>query len=175
MSPRSPRVLLSTKGGQMAEVATADVPVAPIDEMDPIHGGVARRARATLGVTAWGMQVLTLPPNWEDYPNHNHDTDAFDPGQEEVYIPISGSATLLAGDEQFELRPGLMARVGPEQYRQIRPGRDGVRPDRTRRQARVVRRPVVDGARRAAARGVASWPWSCSRQLQPATSRRSSN
>src|SRR5829696_4779333 len=91
MSPRSPRVLLSTKGGQMAEVATADVTVAPIDEMDPIHGGVARRARATLGVTAWGMQVLTLPPNWEDYPNHNHDTDAFDPGQEEVYTAQPGS------------------------------------------------------------------------------------
>src|SRR5829696_1739987 len=134
MSPRSPRVLLSTKGGQMAEVATADVPVAPIDEMDPIHGGVARRARATLGVTAWGMQVLTLPPNWEDYPNHRPGAVPPDPAR---------------------------ARRGP--------------PDRTRRQARVVRRPVVDGARRAAARGVASWPWSCSRQLQPATSRRSSN
>ena len=159
----------------MAEVATADVTVAPIDEMDPIHGGVARRARAELGVTAWGMQVLTLPPNWEDYPNHNHDTDAFDPEQEEVYIPISGAATLVAGEERFELRPGLMARVGPEQDRQIRarPRRDP--PDRARRQAGVVRRSVMDGARRAAARGVASWPWSCSRQLQPATSRRSSN
>ena len=110
----------------MAEVATADVTVAPIDEMDPIHGGVARRARAELGVTAWGMQVLTLPPNWEDYPNHNHDTDAFDPEQEEVYIPISGSATLVAGEEQFDLRPGLMARVGPKQYRQLRPGPDGI-------------------------------------------------
>jgi mannose-6-phosphate isomerase-like protein (cupin superfamily) len=101
----------------MANVETTDVTVAPIDEMDPIHGGVARRARAELGVSAWGMQVLTLPPNWEHYPNHNHADDAFDPGQEEVYIPISGSATLVAGDERFELCPGLMARVGPEQLR----------------------------------------------------------
>jgi mannose-6-phosphate isomerase-like protein (cupin superfamily) len=111
----------------MVEVATTDVTVAAIDEMDPIHGGVARRARAQLGVTAWGMQVLTLPPNWEDYPNHNHDATAFDPDQEEVYIPLSGSATLVAGKEQFELVPGVMARVGPHQLRQIRPGPEGIR------------------------------------------------
>jgi mannose-6-phosphate isomerase-like protein (cupin superfamily) len=111
----------------MTGVATTDVTVAAIDEMEAIHGGVARRARATLGVTAWGMQVLTLPANWEGYPLHNHDSDAFDPNQEEVYIPISGSATLAAGDEQHELVPGLMARVGPEQHRQILPGPEGIR------------------------------------------------
>jgi mannose-6-phosphate isomerase-like protein (cupin superfamily) len=111
----------------MADVATIDVTVAEIDEMDPIHGGIARRARATLGVSAWGMQVLTLPPDWDGYPMHNHDATAFDPNQEEVYIPISGSATLVAGDQRFELQPGVMARVGPEQHRQILPGPDGIR------------------------------------------------
>ena len=50
-----------------------DVTYAKIDEMEPIYDGVARRARAELGVTAWGMQVMTLPPNWDGYPNHNHD------------------------------------------------------------------------------------------------------
>ena len=104
-----------------------DVTVASIDEMEPINGGVARRARATLGVTAWGMQVLTLPPNWDGYPVHNHDGEAFDPNQEEVYIPIAGSATLAAGNEQYELAPGLMARVGPQQHRQVLPGPDGIR------------------------------------------------
>jgi mannose-6-phosphate isomerase-like protein (cupin superfamily) len=111
----------------MASVATADVTVAAIDEMDPIHGGIARRARAQLGVTSWGMQVLTLPPNWQDYPNHNHDAAAFDPNQEEVYVPLSGSATLVAGEERFELVPGTMARVGPAQLRQILPGPEGIR------------------------------------------------
>jgi hypothetical protein len=47
-----------------------DVTVAAIDEMESIHGGLVRRARAELGVTAWGMQVLTLPPNWDGYPLH---------------------------------------------------------------------------------------------------------
>jgi hypothetical protein len=111
----------------MASVATTDVTVAAIDEMDPIHGGIARRARAELGVTGWGMQVLTLPPNWEGYPNHNHDETAFDPNQEEVYIPLAGSATLVADEVRFDLVPGTMARVGPKQLRQILPGPDGVR------------------------------------------------
>ena len=105
----------------------ADVTVAAIDEMEPIHDGLARRARATLGVTAWGMQVLTLPAHWDGYPEHNHDTTAFDPDQEEVYIPLSGSATLHAGDETFALEPGMMARVGPEQLRRIVPGPNGIR------------------------------------------------
>ena len=111
----------------MSRAATTDVSVATIDEMDAIHGGIARRARAELGVTAWGMQVFTLPPNWDGYPQHNHDATAFDPNQEEVYIPLVGSATLTAGDERFELVPGMMARVGPEQHRQILPGADGIR------------------------------------------------
>jgi mannose-6-phosphate isomerase-like protein (cupin superfamily) len=111
----------------MTDVSTIDVTVAAIDEMEPIHGGLARRARATLGVSSCGMQVFTLPPDWDGYPEHNHDATAFDPNQEEVYIPLSGSATLVAGDRSFELVPGTMARVGPEQRRQILPGPEGIR------------------------------------------------
>ena len=104
-----------------------DVTVKSIEEMEAIHGGLARRARAELGVTAWGMQVLTLPPDWDGYPNHKHGADAFDPNQEEVYIPLSGGATLIADGAEFELLPGTMARVGPDQLRQIRPGPEGIR------------------------------------------------
>jgi mannose-6-phosphate isomerase-like protein (cupin superfamily) len=111
----------------VATTAKTDVTVATIDEMEGIHGGIARRARATLGVSAWGMQVLTLPPDWDGYPNHNHDANAFDPNQEEVYIPLSGSATLVADEERFDLVPGVMARVGPEQHRRVLPGADGIR------------------------------------------------
>jgi hypothetical protein len=73
------------------------------------------------------MQVLTLPADWDGYPEHTHDADAFDPDQEEVYVPLSGSATLVAGAERFELVPGVMARVGPDQPRRILPGPDGIR------------------------------------------------
>jgi hypothetical protein len=104
-----------------------DVTVKSIDDMEAIYGGLARRARAELGVTAWGMQVFTLPPGWDGYPNHKHGSDGFDPNQEEVYIPLTGTATLVADDSEFELVPGTMARVGPDQLRQIRPGPEGIR------------------------------------------------
>ena len=45
-----------------------DVTVASFEEMEPTYDGLARRARASLGVTGWGMQVMTLPPNWDGYP-----------------------------------------------------------------------------------------------------------
>ena len=74
-----------------------DVTVASFEEMEPIFEGLARRARATLGVTGWGMQVLTLPPRWDGYPNHRHDAGVEDANQEEVYIPLEGSGLLLRG------------------------------------------------------------------------------
>ncbi len=63
-----------------------DVTVRAIDELDAIGGRLARRARAELGVTAWGMQVLTLPPNWDGCPEHTHDADALT-----VYQPAGGT------------------------------------------------------------------------------------
>ena len=105
----------------------ADVTLAAFDEMEPIYEGLARRARAALGVTAWGMQLFTLPPDWDGYPDHVHDASVEDANQEEVYIPLAGSAELRAGDERYELRPGVMVRVGPEQRRRILPGAQGIR------------------------------------------------
>ena len=104
-----------------------DVSYAIIDEMEAIYDGIARRARAELAVTGWGMQVMTLPANWDGYPNHNHGPDTQEAGQEEVYIPLAGSGLLVAGDERFDLRPGVMVRVGPNQHRRIMPGDDGIR------------------------------------------------
>ena len=105
----------------------SDVTLVAIDEMEGIHEGLLRRARAELGVTAWGMQVLTLPPNWDGYPLHNHSAEAYDPNQEEVYVPLEGSATLEVDGREFELRPGVMARLGPDQLRRIVPGDNGIR------------------------------------------------
>jgi mannose-6-phosphate isomerase-like protein (cupin superfamily) len=105
----------------------ADLTAATFEEMEPIYDGVARRARATLGVSAFGMQVMTLPPDWDGYPDHRHDAGVEDANQEEVYIPLEGSATLVADEERVMLRPGMMVRVGPEQFRRILPGPDGVR------------------------------------------------
>src|SRR5215831_14029646 len=73
------------------------------------------------------MPDVTLRSIDEMYPIHKHSAEAFDPNQEEVYIPVEGRATLLADDSEFELLPGTMARVGPDQLRRIVPGPEGIR------------------------------------------------
>jgi hypothetical protein len=57
---------------------------------------------------------------------HDHGAEAFDPNQEEVYIPLTRSASLIADGTRYDLRPGMMARVGPNQPRKIVPGADGI-------------------------------------------------
>ena len=112
---------------QSWEWPVTDVTYAVIDEMETNESGIARKARASLGVTAWGMSVMELPPDFDGYPEHRHDASAEDAHHEEVYIPLRGSGTLIAGEETFALRPGVMARVGPEQLRRIVAGPEGIR------------------------------------------------
>jgi mannose-6-phosphate isomerase-like protein (cupin superfamily) len=102
-----------------------DVTVKRFDEMEAALGGAFVRARAELGVTAFGMQVIDLPPGFDEpYTAHAHagmpDAMAFaNHGQEEVYVPLRGRGTLIAGDERWELEPGMAVRVGPAQMRQV--------------------------------------------------------
>ncbi len=104
-----------------------DVSYKLIHEMDGIYGDIARRARAELGVSSFGMQIMSLPPSWPGYPDHDHGPAATDPGQEEVYLPLEGDGTLLAEGHEYALRPGVAVRVGPEQRRRIVPGERGLR------------------------------------------------
>ncbi len=99
----------------------ADVTVKRFDDLDNYAGQFLYAGRG-LGVTAWGMNVLKLPPNWQDSPEHDH----ADVGQEEVYFVHAGNATLRADDETWELEPGMLVRVGPGQKRKLIPGDDGV-------------------------------------------------
>ncbi len=71
------------------------------------------------------MQVFNLPPGFDaPFSAHKHqdlspELAFADHGQEEVYVPLQGRGTLIAGDERWELTPGMAVRVGPEQTRQI--------------------------------------------------------
>lgn len=105
----------------------ADVTVKRIEELESYQGPGAPPGRflyagKSLGVTAWGMNVLKLPPNWTDYPDHDHKKE----GQEEVYVVLQGSAKLQAGGETWNLEPGTLVRVGAAQKRKITPGDQGV-------------------------------------------------
>ena len=104
----------------------ADYAVKRFDEMEPILGGFFLRARAALGASSFGMQVLQLPPGGGDfYPNHDH----ADTGMEEVYVVLSGDADFLIEgvDEPVHAGPETAIRVGPATHRKISPGAEGVR------------------------------------------------
>lgn len=98
-----------------------DVNIKKIDELEG-YKGLFLHAGKALGVKSWGMNILKLPPKWPDYPDHDHKKD----GQEEVYVVLRGSVTLQAEGTSWDLTPGMLARVGPEQKRKITPGDDGV-------------------------------------------------
>lgn len=105
-----------------------DVNIKAMDELE-VYDGEHRQpladfafAAKQLGVTAWGMNVITGRPGWQDYPDHDHTED----GQEEVYVVLQGSATLVAGDQSWELQVGHFARVGPAVSRKLIPGPDGM-------------------------------------------------
>jgi hypothetical protein len=108
----------------------ADFTITRTDEMETIFDGIVHRARAALGATSLGMQVMDFPAGWEGYPNHDHvsgSADGNDLGQEEIYIALDGSATLLVDGAEHTLEPGVFARVGPAQKRRIVPGPSGFR------------------------------------------------
>jgi hypothetical protein len=85
-----------------------DVTVKRVEDFEAIFGGGFRRARAGLGVSSFGLAVIDLPPNFKHFPEHDQTHD----DQEEVYTALSGRVTLHVGGEEYELEPGVFARVG---------------------------------------------------------------
>jgi len=101
----------------------SDFRVVKIDDIEAIAYGTFRRARAALDVSAFGMQVLDLPPNLDAYPEHDHAED----GQEEVYVVLEGSADLEVAGERAHAEAGTMLRVDAAAKRKLVPGAAGVR------------------------------------------------
>jgi mannose-6-phosphate isomerase-like protein (cupin superfamily) len=94
-----------------------------IDEMDAAFLGSFKRARAELGVESFGMQVIDLPPNFDRYPEHDHDES----GQEEVFVVLRGGGEMLVGEESVALDPDHILRVGPAERRKVVSGPEGIR------------------------------------------------
>jgi len=106
------------QGGDMAGHA-----VKKIDDMEAVFGGGFKRARAELGVESFGMQIIDMPPNYDNYPVHDHEQD----GQEEVYVTLRGGGEIEIEDERFPLDTDHVAKVGPGISRKVWPGDDGIR------------------------------------------------
>ena len=91
--------------------------------MEASFGGGFIKARAELGVTAFGFQVIQLPPGFEGYPEHDHS----DSGQEEVFVALGGSGWVEIEGERVDLDGDTLVRVGPAARRKIYAGPDGLR------------------------------------------------
>src|SRR5579884_20714 len=94
-----------------------------IDELASINHGAMKLAGDELGVQSFGLQVLDLPPDFADYPEHDHAHDQ----QEEVYVVLEGSVEFEIAGERVGADAGSMLRVRPESKRRLVPGPYGVR------------------------------------------------
>lgn len=97
--------------------------VKKIDEMEAVYLGAFKRARAELGVESFGMQIIDLPPSYENYPEHDHAED----GQEEVFIALRGGGEIEIAGERYPLDGDHIARVASGTMRKVWPGSDGLR------------------------------------------------
>jgi uncharacterized cupin superfamily protein len=100
-----------------------------------------RKIRSALGVTAFGVNAVVLPPSWVT-PRHRHER------QEELYLVLDGEIEFDLDGHRQTLGRGGLAKVDPGTMRSLRNtsdtaeatyfcvggadgyvGRDGVRPD----------------------------------------------
>ena len=94
-----------------------------IVDIEGAYGGAFKRVRASLGASAFGMQIVDFPPNADRYPEHDHAGD----GQEEVYVALAGSGVMTVAGDEVALDDDTVIRVGPGTMRKIASGSDGLR------------------------------------------------
>ncbi len=94
-----------------------------IDDMKGGFGGAFKKARAELGVSSFGIAIIDMPPNYPDYPVHDHSGD----GQEEVYVVLRGGGEIDIDGERLPLDPSHAVRVAPGTNRKVIPGDEGMR------------------------------------------------
>jgi uncharacterized cupin superfamily protein len=76
------------------------------------EGRFIRRLREALGVTAFGLNALVLPPGTEWF-EHYHER------QDELYFVHAGRAGFRVGGDVLELGPGAMLHVESTTPRQV--------------------------------------------------------
>jgi uncharacterized cupin superfamily protein len=101
----------------------SDYSVKRIDEMEAVFWGSFKRARAELGLSSFGVQVMDLPPNAKGYPEHDHADD----GQEELYVALRGSGEIDIAGERHRIDPDTMVSVQSGTKRCVYPGDEGLR------------------------------------------------
>ena len=93
-----------------------------IDELPQLWDGFAKLVRDGLGITAFGVQIMDLPPG--------HTTEAHDEadsGQQELYVALRGSGAVVAAGTAFPLDGDHLVRVDAGVDRVLTSHADGLR------------------------------------------------
>ena len=94
-----------------------------IDDLPQIWDGFAKLVREGLDITAFGAQIMDLPPDYETK-SHNE----ADSGQEELYVALGGSGAVVMGDgSRATLDPDNVVAVAPPTDRTLTSGPEGLR------------------------------------------------
>lgn len=72
-----------------------------------------RKVRSALGVTAFGVNAVVLPPSWVT-PRHTHER------QEELYLVLDGEIEFDLGGDRHTVGPGGLVKVEPGTFRSLR-------------------------------------------------------
>jgi uncharacterized cupin superfamily protein len=106
----------------MNPATTTAYTASAVTDLPPLWDGFARLVRAGLGITAFGAQIMDLPPN---YTTESH--DEADTGQQELYVGLAGSGAVVIGDERLPLDPEHLVRVNAGTGRALTSGANGLR------------------------------------------------
>jgi uncharacterized cupin superfamily protein len=96
--------------------------VSQVENLPQLWDGAVKLVRAGLGIRAFGVNILDLPPN---YATESH--DEADSGQQELYVALDGSGRVLIGDEGLMLDGDHLVRVDAGVERVLSSGADGLR------------------------------------------------
>ena len=87
----------------------------------PAASAYDRSVGAALGVRAFGLYQVELPPRAETI-RHDH----VDDGAEDVYAVIRGEGTVVVDGESVPVKPGQFIAVTPDSSRYVRAGDGGL-------------------------------------------------
>jgi hypothetical protein len=101
---------------------TTAIAGAAVDDLPQIWDGFAKLVRDGLDITAFGVQIMDLPPDYATTPHDESDT-----GQQELYVGLHGAGAVVAGDVRLPLDPEHLVRVDAGVDRILTSGPDGLR------------------------------------------------
>jgi uncharacterized cupin superfamily protein len=94
-------------------VSAEPLTIRTVDELE--RAGAWALARRSLGLSAFGLNVVDIAPG-ETIPEH----DETGRDQEEVFLTLSGSPTLVVDGRAHPLPEGTFARLDPQPRRTVR-------------------------------------------------------